>query len=242
MKDEARALLGRVQWEETRGKYQSYRVKAGGERGGELIVALCGVGIDRAAAGAGFLLGEGAEALVGAGISGALSSDLKAGDLVLAGKVMDEDGALYEASERAVNDALKILEAASFNVREGLIISTKMPLLNSVSKKKIYKKTGALAVDMESVGLAAAAAKKGLPFFIMRAVSDGADAAIAPDLYACLDEESGEIRPARVIGSSIRRPALVRELMSLRAPYNLALSTMRRAWQTLLGAGFLSSI
>jgi len=242
MKAEARALLGRGVWEAGKGEgeYPLRRVQLPGGNGGELAVTLSGVGIERAAAAAGFLADIGATALINIGISGALNPDMKAGDLVLASTVMDEDGAVFEVNKRLLGSALKIFEAASINVKKDLIISTKRPLLDENSKKKIYKETGALVVDMESAGVAAAAAKKGLPFFIMRLVSDEAGEAISPDLYAALDEKSGVIGPARLLGSCIRRPALVGEMMRLRRPYNLALSTMGRSWQTLLKGGFFS--
>ncbi len=244
LKAEAHAMLGRGQWQgEGDGECSLRRVR--GPRGKSLIAALCGVGRSRAATGTGLLLNEGVEALVGAGISGGLSPKLKAGDLVLASEVMDagegregSEGA-YGVSEGALDFALRVLEDSGISVWQGDIISTQSALLDKTSKQDLYEKTGAMAVDMESAGMASVAAGKGLPLFVMRAVCDEAGEAISPDLYACLDAGGG-VRPGQLIGSCIRRPAMVAEMMRLRSSYNLALGNLGRGWRVLLKAGFLS--
>jgi len=240
MQAEAHAMLGRGHWKGKRsikGEAGSCVSKIKGPDGRELIAALCGVGPDRAAGGTGLLLNEGVNFLIGAGISGGLSPDLKAGDLVLASMVIDEDGAEYKAAGEALGLASKILTAKSFSVRQGLVISTKTPLFNGSAKKNCYKKTGALAVDMESAGMASTASKKGRPFFIMRAVCDDALQAISPELYECLDAD-GEVRAGQLLGKCLKRPAMVREMMTLRRSYSLALSTLGRGWRVLEKADF----
>jgi len=243
MQAEARAMLGRGRWKGKRsikGEARPCVSRIKDPDGRELITTLCGVGPDRVAEGTGLLLDEGVNFLIGAGISGGLSPDLKAGDLVLAGKVIDENGAEYEASREALGLASKILTAKSFSVRQGPVISTKTPLFNGSAKKKCYEKTGALAVDMESAGMASVASRNGRPFFIMRAVCDEAEEAVSADLYACLDENSGAVRPGQLLGSCLKRPAMVREVMRLRRPYNLAITNLGRGWKALVQGGFLS--
>lgn len=234
MKAEARAVLGRGRW---RGGHRACGLRrVQGPKGGELIAALCGVGRDRAVAGAGLLLDEGVGALIGVGISGGLSQELKAGDLVLASEVLDEGKVVYKTTGEGIDFALKTLTARGINVRQGSIVSTSNALLTADAKHDIYEKTGALAVDMESAGLAAVAVKKGVPFFILRAICDDAGEALSPDLYACLSEGGG-VRPGQLIGSCIRRPAMVAEMMRLRRSYNLALSALAHGWQALQETG-----
>ncbi len=243
MKAEAQAMLGRGHWKGKRsikGVAEPCVSRIKCPDGRELITTLCGVGAERAAGGSGLLLEEGANFIIGAGISGGLCPELKAGDLVLASKVIDENGAEYEAAGEAIGLASKILTAKSFSVRQGLVITTKTPLLNSSLKKKCYKKTGALAVDMESLGMASAASKKGRPFFIMRVVSDDASEAVSAELYACLDENSGAVKPGQLLGSCLKRPSMVKEMMRLRRPYNLALLRLGQSWHALVRGGFLS--
>ncbi len=239
MKAEAHALFGRGRWKGGDGEGVYTLKGAGGPEGGSINVALSGVGQKRAAAGASLLLQEGADALLGLGISGGLSPELKAGDLVLASAVMDEGGEIHGLDKGAVEFASKALDNNGISVRQGPIISTEKPLLDGSAKKKFYQKTGALAIDMESAGLASVAAKKGVPFFIMRAVSDEAGEAVSPELYACLDEKFGVVRPGQLLGNCIRRPAMVKEMMRLRRSYNLALSNLGRGWRVLEKAGLL---
>jgi len=143
----------------------------------------------------------------------------------------------YGLDREAVGYASKTLENNGLKVRQGPIISTESAILDKYSKKNIYEKTGALAVDMESGAVAIAAERKGIPLFIMRAVCDDALQAISPELYECLDAD-GEVRAGQLLGKCLRRPAMVREMMALRRSYNLALSTLGRGWRLLEKAGF----
>lgn len=243
LKSEARAMLGRGgSWEETperekgRRIFPLKRVHCGD--GGQLLATLSGVGLEKAALAADFLVDQGVGSLISVGLAGGLDPHLTAGDIIIASSVLGKDDGRYNASGEALDFASKTLEEKGLSARQGLIVSTSMAVLDEAAKKALHEKTGALAVDMESGGVAAAAAKRGLPLFVMRVICDEAADGISADLYECLGED-GRVRPGRLLGSCLKRPSMVTDMMRLRRSFNLALSNMGRSWQALLQGGFL---
>src|SRR5436305_1686895 len=67
--------------------------------------------------------------------------------------------------------------------------------------------TGALAVEMESGALAAAARARGIPFAALRVVLDGAGEALPAEL-GVIDEATGEVRAGRALAAMALHPRL----------------------------------
>lgn len=205
-------------------------VPAGGE-----IVVVCAIGLERAAlvgatapgvrverSGLGPVAAAGAAdrilrrrpvLMVSTGFCGALSPDLRPGDLVVASEVLD-----VASGERlpVAADAL-----ARVPGRRGVLATTPHPLTDAASRREVP----GVAVDMESAALARAAAAAGVPFAAVRAVSDGvgarlpaalgalgdasplrAAALLRPsDLPALLGLAGGALRAARAMRGAVRR-------------------------------------
>ena len=250
LRAEARAMLGRGGWQkgEAHGRgpaggggggavYPLREIHAASGRG--LLASLSGMGAERAQGAAGMLIERGAGSLMSAGISGALSPGLRAGGVILAeGVIVDEGGALRSVNEGVLEFAAAALEKRGMAFSRGTVLSTGRAVLGSRAKAALFRKTGALAVDMESGGVALAAAKAGLPLFVLRTVCDTAAEGISEDLYACLDEEGG-LRPGQVLGGCLRRPSMMGEMMRLRRSFGLALVSLGRAWRALVEEGLL---
>jgi hypothetical protein len=71
------------------------------------------------------------------------------------------------------------------------------------------------AVDLESAAFAAAATARGLPWLILRAISDGASEALPSLLNSCLDE-GGAIRRRLLAVRLLGQPSALPQLLSLR--------------------------
>ncbi len=113
---------------------------------------------------------EGATAVISLGIGGALSPSLQPGDWVVATKVVADAGEW--ATEPKWTAALRrALPAPS----SGVILGSGAMLLKAADKHAAARRTGALAVDMESHVAARVAQQLGLPFAAARVVSDSAD-------------------------------------------------------------------
>ena len=142
-----------------------------------------------------------ARCLILAGFAGALDPTLKVGDVVL--------------------DECPQPWAEAFNGRRGRICASREIIETPEQKAALFSKTGALAVDMESDILRAWAAKTAIPFISIRAISDSADQSLDPALLRLIDS-FGRPKVATLIVSLIRRPALMHNLLQLRAASNMA--------------------
>ena len=76
-------------------------------------------------------------------------------------------------------------------------------VLATAAAKQAAAAGGALAVEMESAGVAAIAAARRIPFVSLRVVLDRADDAV-PALGGVIDDYTGEVRLARAVGLVLR--------------------------------------
>src|SRR5207247_1150046 len=106
-----------------------------------------------------------ARAVAVAGVCGALSPDLKPGDVVVATEVRTPDGAAIHCSSGPLAAAVR---AMGIEPHLGPLVS--WPHTVSGAERETLAATGAIAVDMESAWLAEGAA--GRPFAVLRVVVD----------------------------------------------------------------------
>jgi adenosylhomocysteine nucleosidase len=143
-----------------------------------------------------------AECLVSFGIAGGLAPGLKAGDIVLSTEVIDEDSRWLSSERLRPQISDLALELGAF---EGPVLGARMVVATKADKKHAWQQTGAIAVDLESVVVARAAAALGIPFVVLRAIADPASRELPP---AALLPLSGDGRPVlgQVLASVLRRP------------------------------------
>jgi adenosylhomocysteine nucleosidase len=165
-----------------------------------------------------------AECLVSFGIAGALAPGLRAGDIVLSTEVIDDDR-IWLSSDR-LQPLLSEL-ARQIGATEGPVLGARAVLATKADKHRAWKETGALAVDLESVVVARAAAALGIPFVVLRAVADPASRELPPAALVPLKED-GNPDMGQVMASVMRRP---RQLPSL---FGVAREA-RQALQALVG-------
>src|SRR3989442_12785413 len=160
--------------------------------GASCLVVQTGVGPARAAAAA--AAAPSAGTFLACGCAGALVDWLVAGDLVAAESVVAL-GADGRPDERlpGVGAGLAAWAAGrGFRVHAGALVASPV-VLGTAAAKAALGATGALAVEMESGALAAAARVRGVPFAALRAVLDAAGEAL-PAAGDVIDEGSGEVR------------------------------------------------
>lgn len=138
-----------------------------------------------------------AEAIVSWGLTGALRDDLKIGDWVIGTGVSggfdhDCDAGWIERVAAALPGA----RAGRFHA-DGL--------LADAPAKRALGAGGAVAVDMESHIAARVAAAHGLPFLILRVVSDRVDDEMPPAVLVSMGPK-GRTDYARVAASLVRHP------------------------------------
>jgi 4-hydroxy-3-methylbut-2-en-1-yl diphosphate reductase len=142
---------------------EALMIRAGGARG---RVLRTGMGPRRARAAAASLLEDPARALLVMGFGGGLDEHSEVGDVVVADAVRGPDGANV-ACARA-EGLVEALERRGLTVRRGVVASATRIVMGEA--RDALRDSGAIAVDMESVWLAAGAA--GRPFAVVRVISD----------------------------------------------------------------------
>jgi adenosylhomocysteine nucleosidase len=180
----------------------------------------------RAYTGAEHLLRNGANALVSFGIAGAIEPKLTPGQIVLAKNVIDGAGKQFQTDEiwhRALMETL----APHVKFTCGSIATTEKAATSPMEKALLYARTGALAVDMESSGVAAAAARHNIPFIAIRAIADPASRRLPKSALKGLAPD-GTTRPLAVLLGLALRPWELPGLMLLGRDTSTALGSLRR--------------
>ena len=199
---EVRPLLRRQNRIERDGPFYSFSLR------GELVwLAIAGMGAENSFRAARNLLERFApRALVTLGFAGGLEESLNPGNVIVADRVLDQ-----ETRERFECDAdLWPLEGVQ---RGGLLSVTKV-ITSVAEKRRLAREWGAVAVDMESAGVARAAAEAGLPFCAIKSITDSAGQSIPIDFARCRSEHKG-LSWLKVVGEGIRTPHGIRDLWML---------------------------
>ncbi|EGJ48548.1 purine or other phosphorylase family 1 [Desulfocurvibacter africanus] len=230
----------------------SFAVRRASLNGLDLLCVRSGPGVSAAREAAELLVGHGVQALLCLGVSGGLAPGLKAADLVLAeavaldgfGRDGGESLASIPLSCAWVRQALPAILASALThtpqrkVRLGRIVSLERPVLSPAHKADLWRRSMALAADLESAGVADAAARAGLPMLVLRAVCDSSERDLSPELPRLLDEQ-GRVRPGRLFCSLASRPALLADLLASQREFSAALGSLRRAVDAMARAGAL---
>lgn len=188
-------------------------------------VRVAGASAARAHAAATRLVAEGCTALISFGVAGGLDPELASGTIVIAEAVIAQDGRKWATSgswRQAVHRSL----ATHSRVVTGPIAGRNTALVSPEAKAMARSRTGAVAVDMESHGVAAAAADAELPFLILRAIADPAGRAI-PEWITDTLAADGTVIPQKIAGRLFARPWTVWTLIGLARENGRALRGLR---------------
>jgi adenosylhomocysteine nucleosidase len=178
------------------------------------------------------LLADGVRALVSFGIAGALSPTLKCGALVLPAVVRSDDGAAHWVDRDWHARLAEAATAKGIAIAVGGVLGSDTVVATAVEKGGLYRATNALAVDMESARVAAAAARAQLPIIILRAVADPASRDLPPAARLPLRAD-GRAHLAAVVASVAKYPGQLPSLIGLAGETATALWALARAGRAL---------
>ncbi len=202
-------------------------LSGGGGRGGPdecVRVSLSGMGQARAYRAARCLAGQGVSALVSFGTAGALAPGLAAGDVVLGTAVLFGQE-IIEADPDWPSRLVGKLDGR-VRVEKGTILHAEAVLASPADKSRLFLSTAALAVDMETVGVARAAAELGLPWLAIRAIVDAQAMSIPPLALDALSA-SGRPRLGKLLAGIARAPAEIPPLLRLGRDFHAARSALK---------------
>jgi adenosylhomocysteine nucleosidase len=183
------------------------------------LLAVSGMGGARAAIAARSLIDAGASGLMSFGMAGGLDPALSAGTVVLPSEVISRDGARFLTSA-GWREQLRAAIAAHRPVRSGLLLTSSQPIDSVADKAAAFRETGAIAVDMESLGVAEVAAAHQLPFIAVRVIVDTAADALPRAVAAA--SRAGQISIRRLIGVVALAPLDLVAMIRLAQRYRAA--------------------
>ena len=192
----------------------------------DTLVALSGIGAERAYAAGSVLISQGATALLSWGYAAALDDRLKAGCLLLPERIVSANGAIHPVSAEWHRRLYQALETKC-PVGTDLLVESAVILQTPSEKRALAQRTQATATDMESATQARLAEERRLPFAVVRVIVDTASTCIPQNIMQALDAKDG-ISVGQVLGSAFLRPTDWIVMVKLGMQFNAARKTLKK--------------
>ncbi|HEX6996966.1 MAG TPA: hypothetical protein VF322_02405 [Gammaproteobacteria bacterium] len=205
-----------------------------GRTGPRVVLVQSGPGEARAAAAAGTALAAGVRALVSFGLAGGLAADVRPGRLLLPREVVTPDARRFAVDPHWHARLAGALASTTVDDRPLLAAAG---VVASADEKRRAAALGAAGADLESGAIAAAAARAGVPFAVIRAVADGPGDDLPADVSAWVGAD-GETRLARVLVAALR-PRNWLPLVTLARRYAAARRSLAGAARRIVQEDFL---
>ena len=206
MREELEPILKRVEVKEVK-EYARNKFYLAKFEDKELVLAYSKIGKVNSATTATIMIERfKAKKILFSGVAGAIDSDLKIGDLIIATKTCQHDVDLrvfgYEPGyipesrvffdcDRELNSiAKKVANKMGIKLKEGIIASGDQFIHSKEKKEWIRKTFGASAIDMEGGAVGCVTWTLDVPFFMLRAISDTAEEGAGVDFDKFLEESS----------------------------------------------------
>lgn len=213
LKDELAPLAGRLRGSRIE-RLDNLKLRRGRLGGSELVLAVTGDGEVAARRGAARLLDElRPDVVFAVGVAGGLSPGLEPGHVVVADRVMDENGMAVSMDPAWLERGLAVSGTS-----RGTVISATRIAVTPAEKAGLHSRLdtdGAAVVDLESAAFAGEAVERGLPCLVARAVCDTAEEALPLD-FNRFRTAAGGVSQGRVLRHALTHPGIVEALMGLR--------------------------
>lgn len=161
--------------------------------GQEVVIATCGVGkVFAAICAQTMILTYHPDLIINTGVGGTLTSALGIGDVAVASALVQHDmdtsaigdpvglvsginKIYFEADEKIADKLTECVTACGMHAERGVIASGDQFVASRERKEFITGTFGAIACEMEGAAIAHVATVNGVPFAVLRAISDEAD-------------------------------------------------------------------
>lgn len=195
--------------------------------GTNLLVALSGIGAERAYKAGQSLVAQGATALLSWGSAAALDERLTAGSLILPTAIISARGETFQVSVKWHQRLFRNLATRGV-VHTYPLVESDAVLKTAGEKRALGQRTRAIATDMESAAQARVAVESGLPFLALRAIVDTVSTNI-PDKLLEAVEPTGRISPSRLVTGAALRPGDWIKIARLGLQFHAAHKTLSKA-------------
>jgi adenosylhomocysteine nucleosidase len=187
------------------------------------LLSVSGIGAAAAERAAVSLVAAGATALASWGMAGGLDPALLAGTILLPAQIISAEGLRF-ATAAKWREQLGASLTARRPVVGGALLTSPHPLQSAADKAAAFAATGALAVDMESLAVAAVAQRHELPFIAIRVIVDTAHDSLPGVITAAT--RSGHVRLGRLLGGLAAAPGEIFAVIRLAGRYRAAMRSL----------------
>jgi adenosylhomocysteine nucleosidase len=197
-----------------------------------VMVALSGIGAERAYAAGSLLIAEGATALVSWGFAAALDHRLNAGSLILPEHIIGASGEIHAVSaewHRSLCQSLSSQRAVHTNA----LVESDDIVRTPAEKRALAQRTQAIATDMESAAQAKRANESRLPFIAIRAIVDTVSTELPRNILEALDPQ-GNIRIWELFTSAYLQPTDWIKIVQLGILSNAAQRSLKKVRKLVL--------
>ncbi len=194
--------------------------------GDTVVIAYSGAGADNAQTASELLITQGASRLISWGCAAALSETLKPGDLVLADTLIESGKNEKFCISSDWLEFSKNLLSSTLKVHTGSLAESKCIVATAQDKKQLYRQTGAVALDMESIAIAKVARQNKLPFLAVRAIADPVDMNLPKAINHSINGE-GDIVLTKLLLFIMLHPTELPGLIKLGQHFNAAKNTLK---------------
>lgn len=171
------------------------------------------------------------ELIVSWGTAGALSPEVRAGDICLPEQIITRSGSRIATDSDWRTRFLETVKD-SCPVRSGSLADSSHIIANPDEKRGLGRSTGADAVDMESGPIGRVCEHLHIPFLVVRAIVDELDDRL-PRHVARQIGTGSSLRPAAVLGGFVLRPRHWGKLARLVRRYNRSKTSLAVAAEAL---------
>lgn len=198
------------------------------------LVAVSGMGAERAYRAGAVLVSQGAKALLSWGCAAALDDRISPGCLIIPERIIGASGEIHKVNTEWHQRLYKTLERKHSVHTEALVESDAI-MKTAVEKRALAKRTQAAATDMESAAQARLAQEHGLPFVAIRAIVDTLSTEIPENVLKALDPQ-GNISVWKLLASSYLAPADWMKIVQLGIQFSAARRTLKKTRRLVLDA------
>jgi nucleoside phosphorylase len=217
------ALLAALPWEvsdvrrrmivEVEGRNNDLPYWKGKLAGADVLLAVTGMGPGVAARSAQFMLEKFRPRLmVSFGVCGALTDDLRVGEMVLCRRVASEGAVALHSDSELSELACAALEELGLSWREGSSLTVDHVIRTPEEREELHVREHADVVEMESHAVLSEAQKKGVSHVTLRSVSDPPES-VLPDVTKFMRGQ--RVVVGKLALYTLRHPRQVWELWKL---------------------------
>jgi adenosylhomocysteine nucleosidase len=194
------------------------------------LVALSGIGAERAYTAGAVLVSQGATALLSWGCAAALDDRVRPGCLILPERIIGSNGEIHRVDTEWHQRLYQALEA-KHPVRTEALVESNAIVKTAAEKRALAKQTEAAATDMESAAQARLAKDYGLPFMAIRAIVDTPSTDIPENVQKALDPQ-GNVNLWKLFTGTMPKDWI--KIVRLGIQFNTARRTLKKTRELVL--------